>query len=131
MIELVSDFKNRFEQALKYRDIKPVEISEKTGISESTISQYRSGYAKPKEDKLVILSNALDVNPVWLLGVNVPMLMSDIASSSHLRSDEARLLKYYNKLNEDGRKVLIGSAEGLSNNSKYKKDIESSEETTG
>lgn len=73
MIEMVSNFKERFNKALDIRNMKPVELSEKTGISESTISQYRSGYAKPKEDKLVLLSNALNVNPVWLLGVNVPM----------------------------------------------------------
>lgn len=73
MIEKVSTFKERFNQALSIRNIKPVELFEKTGISESTISQYRSGYAQPKEDKLLILSNALDVNPVWLLGLNVSM----------------------------------------------------------
>lgn len=73
MIEIVSTFKERFNQALSIRNIKPVELSEKTGISESTISQYRSGYAKPKEDKLAVLSNVLSVNPVWLMGLNVPM----------------------------------------------------------
>lgn len=73
MIEKVSTFKERFNQALSIRNIKPVELFEKTGISESTISQYRSGYAQPKEDKLLLISNALDVNPVWLLGLNVHM----------------------------------------------------------
>ena len=73
MIEIISSFKERFNEALSIRNIKPIELSEKTGISESTISQYRSGYAKPKDDKLVVLSNALDVNPVWLMGLNVPM----------------------------------------------------------
>lgn len=73
MIEKIAEFKDRLNEALEVRDMKPVDLSEKTGISESTISQYRSGYAKPKEDKLAILSNALNVNPVWLLGLNVPM----------------------------------------------------------
>ena len=73
MIEVVSTFQQRFNEALQIRDIKPVDIAKRTGISESTISQYRSGYAKPKQDKLAILSNALHVNPVWLMGLNVPM----------------------------------------------------------
>ena len=73
MIEVVSTFQQRFNEALQIRDIKPVDIAKRTGISESTISQYRSGYAKPKQDKLAILSNALYVNPVWLMGLNVPM----------------------------------------------------------
>ena len=73
MIEKISSFKERFNEALSIRNIKPIELSEKTGLSESTISQYRSGYAKPKDDKLVLLSNVLGVNPVWLMGLNVPM----------------------------------------------------------
>lgn len=73
MIEQVSSFKDRLNEALRIRNIKPVELSEKTGISESTISQYRSGYAKPKEPRLGIIANALYVNPAWLMGLNVPM----------------------------------------------------------
>lgn len=77
MIEFVSTFKERLNEALFIREMKPKDLSERTGISESTISQYRSGYAKPKEDKLAIISNALDVNPVWLMGLNVPMELDD------------------------------------------------------
>ena len=73
MIKQVSTFKERFNEALNIRNMKPIELCEKTGISESTISQYRSGYAKPKENKLMVISNALDVNPVWLMGLDVPM----------------------------------------------------------
>lgn len=73
MIQKVSDFKTRFNEALEIRNMKPVDLSEITGISEATLSQYRSGYSKPKEERLAILSNALKVNPVWLLGLNVNM----------------------------------------------------------
>ena len=73
MINMVSNFKDRFNQALEIRNILPADLSRKTKISESTISQYRSGYAKPKEEKLAILSNALEVNPTWLMGLDVPM----------------------------------------------------------
>lgn len=73
MINVVSNFKDRFNQALEVRNILPVDLSKKTKISEATISQYRSGYAKPKEEKLAILSNALNVNPTWLMGLDVPM----------------------------------------------------------
>lgn len=73
MINKVDEFKNRFNQALSIRNMKAVELAEKTGLSESTISQYRSGYAKPKEKKLAIIANALDVSPTWLMGLDVPM----------------------------------------------------------
>ena len=73
MINRVSNFKDRFNQALEIRNILPVDLSKRTKISEATISQYRSGYAKPKEEKLAIISNALNVNPAWLMGLDVSM----------------------------------------------------------
>lgn len=73
MIEQITTFSGRLNEALSIRNIFPVDLAKKTHISESTISQYRSGYAKPKEDKLCRIANALNVNPVWLMGLNVPM----------------------------------------------------------
>ena len=46
MNNLVSNFKDRLNQALSIRNIKPVELSEITSISKSTISHYMSGYTK-------------------------------------------------------------------------------------
>lgn len=73
MIVQNATFAERFNEALEIREIKPVDLSNKTGISQSTISQYRSGYAEPKKTKLKILADALNVNPSWLLGLDVPM----------------------------------------------------------
>ena len=73
MIKKIEEFKDRLNKALELRDMRAVDITAKTGISEATISQYRSGYAKPKSDKLQLLSDALDVNPTWLMGLDVPM----------------------------------------------------------
>ena len=73
MIEKVSTFKARLNEALFARDMKPVDLSRRTKISESTISQYRSGYAEPKEEKLAKIADALKVNPAWLMGLNVMM----------------------------------------------------------
>jgi transcriptional regulator with XRE-family HTH domain len=96
MIEKVSNFKTRFNQALELRNMKPVELSEKTGISESTISQYRSGYAKPKEDKLAIISNALNVNPVWLLGLNVPIETKPMPDTDNIDVKNEIITQYEN-----------------------------------
>lgn len=74
MVEIKESFKTRLEKALEYRQVKPVDLSRVTGISESTISQYRSGYSKPKDERLVIIANALHVDPAWLMGIDVPMV---------------------------------------------------------
>lgn len=73
MSEIVEKFANRLNRALTIRNIKPVELHEKTGISESLISKYLSNNAVARLDKLSIIANALNVNPVWLMGYDVPM----------------------------------------------------------
>lgn len=73
MSEIVEKFANRLNTILTIRNMKPVELHEKTGISESLISKYLSDNAVARLDKLTILSDTLNVNPVWLMGYDVPM----------------------------------------------------------
>lgn len=73
MIEVVESFRMRLDIALAQRGMKASDLSKKTGISESTISQYRSGYSTPKKDRLVTIANALCVSPTWLMGIDVDM----------------------------------------------------------
>lgn len=69
----IAEIKDRLKLALSLREITPKELSEKTKIPKSSISQYMSGYAKPKQDRIFLISNALDINEVWLLGYDVSM----------------------------------------------------------
>ena len=69
----IDEFKNRFNKIISIRDMKPVELAEKTGLSKSTISHYMSGYTKPKSDRLYMLAKTLNVNEAWLMGYDVAM----------------------------------------------------------
>ena len=113
MIEMISNFKDRLNQALSIRNMKPVELSAKSGISESTISQYRSGYAKPKDEKLVILSNALDVNPVWLMGMNVPME----ENPTQAQKDAIDIANLYDSLSPEQKDYVINYIKFLKSDS--------------
>ena len=66
-------FQLRLNHALKVRNMKPVDLAEKTGISKPRISQYTNGVYVPKSDALFKLADALNVSPEWLRGLNVPM----------------------------------------------------------
>lgn len=63
----------RLQQILSIRDIKQIELSRITNIPKSAISQYISGAFEPKQDRLEILANALNVSEAWLMGYDVPM----------------------------------------------------------
>lgn len=73
MNELVDTFANRLNKAIQFRNIKPIELSEKTGIDKSKISSYMSGRYKAKQDGVYLLAQALNVSEVWLMGYDVPM----------------------------------------------------------
>lgn len=66
-------FKDRLNKAIQIRNIKPVELVEKTKISKANISCYMSGKYEAKADGVKLLADALNVDPVWLMGYDVPM----------------------------------------------------------
>ena len=72
-MKTIDTFQRRLEKALAIRNMKPVELHEKTGISESLISKYLSNNAVARQKKLTLLADALNVNEVWLMGYDVPM----------------------------------------------------------
>lgn len=107
MIVKEDSFQNRFCKALEIRNMKCSELSKATGIRESTLSQYKSGYAEPKSQKLGIIAQALNVDPVWLMGLDVPM-----------DSRTARLTEYAKRLgnlSQDKQKEVFNFIDFLEN----------------
>jgi repressor LexA len=49
------------------------DLCAKAKISKSSLSEYLKGLYEPKQDKIFALALALDVDPVWLMGFDVPM----------------------------------------------------------
>lgn len=66
-------FSDRLRKILNIRSMRQSELSEKSGIGKSAISQYLSGSFRPKQDNIYKLSHALDVSEAWLMGFDVPM----------------------------------------------------------
>ncbi len=95
MIELVDTFSNRLNTAMRIRNIKPVELSEKTGIDKSKISSYMSGRYKAKQDGVFLLARALNVDEAWLMGCDVPMEKETITNNDFRYAN-------HNGINTDG-----------------------------
>lgn len=121
----VKEIKDRLRLALSKRDVSSKELSDKTGIPKSSISQYMSGYTKPKQDRIFLICKALNINEAWLLGYDVPMDGEIVAKSEYESSlnkrDERdiakRLEQTLNDLeqNQDG---LMFSGEPLDDETK-------------
>lgn len=127
MINKVAKFKDRFIKAMSIRNVRAVDVTAQTGIPQATISQYKTGYAQPKSDKLQKIADALDVNPAWLMGLDVPMENPPIVIATGndmldfevkwakggggehpilLDETEQKLVKLYRNADEDTRRMI-------------------------
>ena len=59
-------FIDRLRVAMKNKSISQYTLSKLSGINRGTISSYMSGKYLPKQDKIFILADILEVNPEWL-----------------------------------------------------------------
>ena len=71
--QIKAELKDRLREALDRAKMRPIELSEATGIPKSMISYYLNGKTKPKADRIYKISQALNINEAWLLGYDVPM----------------------------------------------------------
>lgn len=85
----------RLKEALRIRDMKQADLSEKTGIGKSSISTYISGSYEPKQKNLYKLAMALNVNEAWLMGLDVPMERKSHSSSKEAFISYIESLGYY------------------------------------
>lgn len=65
--------RNRIREALALRNMKQVELCEKTGIKKSSINNWLAQRWQPKQDALMRMAKILDVSEMWLAGYDVPM----------------------------------------------------------
>lgn len=106
----------RIRTALEVRGMKAIDLSKATGMSKSSISQYMSGKNDPKQDKIYAMAKVLDVNPVWLMGFDVPM---ESVVSIEATKEERVMLSNFRKLDEADRNKLEGFLSALLAADKY------------
>ena len=108
-------FSTRLKIAMDVRKIKSVELSEKTGIGKSSISQWLAGKYEAKQDKIYLLANALEVDESWLMGLDVPMEKSQTMDIENIysRLEAPRQRKVYSfaerQLEEQNKIIKIST----------------------
>ncbi len=82
----------RLKLAMEEKGIKAVELSQRTGINKSSISQYMSGSHWPDDNRKVgKIAEVLGVNPTWLMGLDVPMYKIDEFTGHYLNEETAQV----------------------------------------
>lgn len=97
---LVSQLKKgRLDKGLKQSD-----VSKKTGIKNTTLSNYENGVTEPDMDTFLALCELYELDFVSLMeeayGIKVP------GKNFHIKPSEMELLKRYNDLDEHGKEMV-------------------------
>lgn len=67
-----NQFIERLNSILQKRNLSQADLSKMTGIRSSSISDWLNGKYEPKQDKIAIIAESLNVSPVWLIGYDEP-----------------------------------------------------------
>lgn len=98
----MEEIRIRIKTALEQRNMMPVELARKSGISKGSISKYLKGTVLPKQNAIGAMAEALKVSPTWLLGYDVTMdgdlLPSEIQLDKLTEENRTRILAYYQAL---------------------------------
>ncbi len=121
---------DRIKEGLQIRNMKQVELVEKTGIGKGALSSYISGKYNPKQNNIYKIAKALDVNEAWLMGYDVPMERINQLNKLEVTNDELELLNNYKKLNDLGKKEANKRVAELTEINKYSNSSSVSKEIT-
>ena len=109
----------RLKKALSDLNMKPQELADRSGVSKASISQYVNGSHAPSNISSGKMGKILSVNPLWLMGFDVPREenVSDIPVSPE--KSESIILSYYNQLNALGQETATEHVRLLTLDKKY------------
>ena len=113
-VRIVEPCSVRLKKALSIRNMTQTELHSKTALSKSSISEYISGKHEPMQDKVFILAQALNVDPVWLWGYDVPMEKKETPeekkiplTEQQLSEGEKLLLELFRQIPEDRQQAAL------------------------
>ena len=86
--ERIKTLAQRLAEGLEIRNMKQIELSEKTGISRGAISSYLTGRWEPKQNNIYLIAKALNVNEAWLMGYDVPYQKSTSSQEGYYTDPE-------------------------------------------
>ena len=100
-------FAKRMKEGMDIRNIKQVDLVEKTNLTKSAINQYYSGKYEPKQKGIFLIAKALDVSESWLMGYDVPMERTNIKYPDNVLKIETKKFPMLGTIAAGANKVCI------------------------
>lgn len=115
--ERVATCAERIKKALYIKGMKQSDLCRLTKIPKSALSQYISGAFEPKQDRIYLMAQALNVSEAWLMGLDVPMERKNPSSNKVAEPDltegEKLWLELYHRLSDETRDIMITMMDSL------------------
>ena len=107
----------RIYQYLAEKKMTQIEFATRTGISQSTISDWKRKGTNPSADKIMIICEVLEISPYELLLGTENKKMKEYKQTDFVvidkKSKEYKLIENYQKLDTDAQKRLEGYISAL------------------
>ena len=103
-------------ELLKEKGMSQKEFAQRTGIAESSISDWKKKRTNPVSDKILIICEVLDVTPYELLSGAEHRGNRSRDNNTYVISKDTEigmLVETYQKLNTDAQKRVMGYLEAL------------------
>lgn len=120
----------RLGYIMKQRGLKQVDVLNLTKpycekyhvkLAKNYLSQYCNGKNKPGKDILNVLSLALDVNPLWLQGFDVPQTSTDMTVSDNITAENVEANDTNTAFNINVNNGSLANNNNLTQNGGYTK----------
>ena len=100
----------RIKKGLTIKGMKQSDLCRYTQIPKSALSQYISGAYEPKQDRIYLMAQALNVSEAWLMGLDVPMerqVKKASPSEAELSEGEKMLLNLFRRVPEEKQELVL------------------------
>ena len=109
--EIIMLISERIYEFLKEKNISQIEFAQKTGISQSTVSDWRRKGTNPSADKIMVICEVLEISPYELLlgaeSKNKKRLREENYIVLDKSSVEYQIIETFHSLNEETQKRLM------------------------
>ena len=107
----------RIYQYMEEKGISQKEFADRTGISQSTVSDWKRKGTNPSADKIMNICEVLDISPYELLAGTENGKMKDYKEMDYVvidkKSKEYMLIEIYQNLNVNAKKRMEGYLSAL------------------
>ena len=121
----------RIFYVMEQKNITQLELSRRTGIATSNISDWKKKKTNPKADCLLSICDALDITPEQLLtGKGIDPEYKDADMDYEVTRADIKILKQIHSLGDEQYKRLMAYMKALQKESRKKKHVKERRDST-